>query len=109
MKTLKTLVALLALASAGAAAPAAQAAGYLKLDGVNGETKATPSPRAVLTTRKSGEGQTAGRPNVAVGDVNGDGRDLAPPPSRPAGLLLPAVQTAREAATRPPKPPPPPK
>lgn len=111
MKTLTPLIALATLAAAGASS--AQAAVYMKYDGVNGEARAQAQHAAVLTTRKSGEGQTAGRPNVAGGDLNGDGRDFKPPPPKPAPLLLPAVQTAREAVTRggssPPPPPPPPK
>jgi hypothetical protein len=44
------------------------------------------------------------RPNIAVGDINGDGRtdsrpggrrDVKPPSPKPAGLLVPAIQKAR--------------
>ena len=67
----------------------ASAAGYLKLDGVEGESRAM------------SQGV-----RVASGDLNGDGKAARPatpkqikaPKDNSKGLLLPAVQSAREAA-----------
>ena len=59
---------------------AVQAAGYMKFDGVDGEAKSAPAPQ--------------GQP--AAGQQR-----LQQAPQEPRGLLLPAVQKAREAPARP--------
>ncbi|MGQ7829396.1 hypothetical protein [Altererythrobacter sp. Z27] len=108
-----------AIALAALAVPcAAQAAAYIKFDGVPGESKVEMSWK--VEKGEKAEGYTGGV-NVAVGDLNGDGkvdgRDFevwrnsaagnAGAPGRVAapgadpqavGLLLPAVQKVREAA-----------
>lgn len=110
MKTPSMLTALSAtcILLVAVGAPAFAKPSYMKYDGVKGEAKA------------GKPGAHGARPNVAVGDVNGDGRAngkhlknakltprkqgteasaqksvKAPPPRPQEGLLLPAVQKAR--------------
>lgn len=88
------------------AAPAAAVMpAYLKLDGVDGETaRGSEAPDRTTRPRKPAPERPARGPNVAVGDLNGDGRadpraagrrDVKPPKPKPTGLLLPAIQKAR--------------
>lgn len=90
----------------------AAAAWYIKFDGVDGEASDKSHKEWIIISslRLAPEKAATGGVRVASGDVDGDGRaDTAPArPGRgvissgrdpvPAGLLLPAVQKAREAS-----------
>ncbi len=96
------------LAAAIAAPAAAVMPVYMKYEGVDGSTAPGVKPDDVSAKRvkpqRSKPDPRTSRPNVAVGDLNGDGRadpraagrrDVKPPKPKPTGLLLPAIQKAR--------------
>lgn len=104
-----TGLAVAGLLTASIATPAAAVMpAYIKYDGVEGETAPRPKPdaraaRPAKPERSKPERLTS-RPNIAVGDISGDGRtdsrtagrrDVKPPSPKPTGLLLPAIQKGR--------------
>jgi|GEM_PF-6205528 len=101
-KTAWAATALLTLAVGLPAAPAA-AAGYLKLDGIDGEAKAAPSrPTGPTQLKPKRKDQSTGlllpavqkaRDGAAKPKPNPDA--VKPKGAEPRGLLLPAIQKAR--------------
>ena len=95
------------LLAASIATPAAAVMpAYMKYCGVKGESApgAEPDARAAKPAKPAKPERRTSRPNIAVGDLSGDGRtdsrkagrrDVKPPSPKPTGLLLPAIQKAR--------------
>lgn len=92
------------LLAASIATPAAAVMpAYMKLGDIKGESTDADAPAKPAKPAKPE--RRPSRPNIAVGDVNGDGRadarpagrrDVKPPAPKPTGLLLPAIQKARD-------------
>lgn len=114
----KSIVSTIAVCLACAVAVNTHAASdfLLEIEGVKGESKATASKpgaqaanRAVVGPSSGATSNATGGVRVATGDVDGDGksasaqnanRALAPAQKPPSAMLLPAVQKAREAASK---------
>jgi len=97
-------LALSGLLAAAVATPAsALMPAYMKLGDIKGEA-AQADDTGKRTAKPAKPERRTSRPNIAVGDLSGDGRtdsrkagrrDVKPPSPKPTGLLLPAIQKAR--------------
>jgi hypothetical protein len=92
------------LLTASIATPAAAVMpAYMKLGDIKGEA-AQAEDTGERTAKPAKPERRTSRPNIAVGDLSGDGRDdsrkpgrrdVKPPSPKPTGLLLPAIQKGR--------------